>query len=263
MQSNTIVALLLAAGLGTRLRPFTDILPKCLMPIGNIPLLEIWLDQLKNISITQVLVNLHYKKEEVESFLRRDKFRNWVSSVYEEKLLGTAGTLAENYLFFLNKTVFLAHSDNLCVCDFKSFFKYHFHERPKGTSITMMTFKTNTPESCGIVEHDKEGIVRNFHEKVKNPPGNLANAAIYLLEPEVIDWIHSQRNITDFSNQVLPAWVGKIATWENKNVMVDIGTPETLIASQNIDLSNLNTNKDDWTINFRLHPIHNLIREFK
>ena len=86
-------ALLLAAGLGTRLRPLTNVWPKCLMPIQKRPLLEYWLGVLKRTGINSALVNLHHHSEVVEEFLQQSCFRSWVCTVYEEELLGTAGTL--------------------------------------------------------------------------------------------------------------------------------------------------------------------------
>jgi len=211
-------ALLLAAGLGTRLRPLTDIWPKCLMPIKNRPLLEYWLGILHKTDIDNVLVNTHYLSEYVEGFLSQDQFKDWVKSVYEDNLLGTAGTIRNNIDFCKDSTVLLAHADNWTCCDFSNFLSYHHCQRPKNTVITMMTFNSPDPSSCGIVELDKNGVVIGFHEKVQNPPERLANAAVYLIEPEVIKWIENNPEITDFSTEVIPQFIGKIATWENKNI---------------------------------------------
>ena len=89
---NEVRALLLAAGLGTRLSPLTDEWPKCLMPIGKRPLLEYWLETLHLANVNKVIVNLHHHSEIVQEFLNRPRFNGWVSSVYEETLPGTAGT---------------------------------------------------------------------------------------------------------------------------------------------------------------------------
>ena len=72
-------ALLLAAGLGSRLRPLTERWPKCLMPIGERPLLEHWLETLYSTNVREVLVNLHHHSEIVREFLNRPRFRDWVS----------------------------------------------------------------------------------------------------------------------------------------------------------------------------------------
>ena len=116
-----IRALLLAAGLGTRLRPVTDDCPKCLVPIGGRPLLEHWLCTLYKNDICNVLVNVHHHQNLVESFLSRKRFRLWVSSVYEANLLGTAGTLRKNIAYFKDCTVLLVHADNWCQCEFIDF----------------------------------------------------------------------------------------------------------------------------------------------
>jgi len=105
-------ALLLAAGLGTRLRPFTNEWPKCLMPIGDRPLLEYWLEILYLTKVHEVLVNLHHFSQIVEEFLHRPRFVDWVQSVHETELLGTAGTLRANRDFFRDCTTLLVHADN-------------------------------------------------------------------------------------------------------------------------------------------------------
>jgi mannose-1-phosphate guanylyltransferase len=249
-------ALLLAAGLGTRLKPLTDHWPKCLMPIRKKALLEIWLDNLHAAGISKVLINLHYHAEIVREFLSRPKFSSWVESIFEDELLGTAGTLRENLPFFSGATTLMAHADNLCICDFQAFIGYHFDNRPKNTVMTMMTFTTPTPQSCGIVELDASGVVQKFHEKAQNPPGNLANAAIYLIEPEVLSWIKNQKGISDFSTQVLPQFMGRIATWNNTGIMRDIGTVASLQAAQSDLKSGLLVAGDEWQNQFMQNPLH-------
>ena len=150
-----IRALLLAAGKGTRLKPLTNEWPKCLIPIGNRPLLEYWLQTLYQSGICKVVVNLHHYAEKVERFLQRPIFRSLVESVYEENLLGTAGTLLANKSNFQNCTILLVHADNWCQCDFDGFLNFHQNHRPEHCLITMMTFESTTPKTCGIVETDE------------------------------------------------------------------------------------------------------------
>ena len=255
-----IKALVLAAGVGSRLHPLTNDWPKCLMPIGQRPLLDYWLETLYLLGIEDVLVNLHHHSPIVEEFLLRERFSNWVNYVYEEELLGTAGTLIANKDFFEGATVLLIHADNWCQCNFKSFLDYHMNSRPKHSSISMMTFETDTPESCGIVEVDRENLVTNFFEKVSNPPSNLANAAIYLLEPEVLCWLEENQDCTDFSTQVLPEFINRIATWHNEEIHRDIGVLPNLRRAQLDSLpSSIWTKDDDWQKSFLKHPIHNVI----
>ena len=255
-----IKALLLAAGFGTRLKPLTDIWPKCLMPIRNKPLLGYWLVILRDLGIDDVVVNTHYLSKYVEEFLSQPRFSNWVTPVYEDKLLGTAGTIRNNMDFFEGSTVLLAHADNWTCCDFSDFLYYHQNKRPKGAVMTMMTFTCPDPPECGIVELNSDGIVIEFHEKVQNPPGKLANAAVYLIEPEVIEWIVNNPKVTDFSTEVIPQFVGKIATWENEKIHRDIGTVEMLREAQTDEcerpvcgINNL------WQQNFLDNPIHEFI----
>jgi len=214
-------ALLLAAGFGTRLRPLTDTIPKCLVPIKGKPLLGIWLERLTQAGIGPFLVNTHYLPEQVRSFVASTPYP--VTLVHEDRLLGTAGTLNANLGFFAGQDGLLIHADNYCLADFRAFVRAH-QQRPPGCLMTMMTFRTDTPSSCGIVELDARGVVVGFHEKVANPPGNLASGAVYLLSTELL---HSMDPAaTDFVTEVVPRLIGRIFTYETRAFFLDIGTPE-------------------------------------
>ena len=182
-------ALLLAAGRGERLRPITDTIPKCLVPIHGRPLLQIWLDHLFETPgvIDRVLINTHHLSEQVEAFVAESAWKDRIDLVYEEELLGTAGTLAANRDYFQGEKMFVAHADNLTDFDLNAFLDHHA-KRSSSHQITMLSFETDMPETCGILECDEDGTVVEFHEKVANPPGNLANAAVYVLEPQVIEF---------------------------------------------------------------------------
>ena len=217
--------------MGTRLRPLTDNIPKCLVPIHGQPLLGYWLDMLAEARIRS-LVNLHYRADQVRHFVAQSRFKDDVTMVYEDGLLGTAGTLLKNRAFFGDGRVMLVHADNLSRFDMKEFIRRHEH-RPKGCVMTMMTYVTPTPESCGIVELDGDGVVTAFHEKVKDPPGNLSNGAVYILEPTIFDFLDGlgQQQI-DFSTEVLPRYMGKIFTFHNDVYHRDIGTMESYEAAE-------------------------------
>ena len=88
--------ILLAAGYGKRLKPITNELPKCLVPINGRPLLDIWLNKLTKEGFGPFLINTHYKNELVNDFIKKSEFKNQIEIVYEERLLGTAGTLIKN-----------------------------------------------------------------------------------------------------------------------------------------------------------------------
>lgn len=223
-------ALLLAAGFGTRLRPLTNTIPKCLVPIKGEPLLGIWLQRLSANGLGPFLVNTHYLSDRVTDYLQSSPYRDQVTVVHEEHLLGTAGTLAANISFFDEREGLLIHADNYCLADFGAFVQSH-KNRPADCVMTMMTFRTNEPSSCGIVELDERGVVQGFHEKQPQPPGNLANGAIYALGSEMLTLMKTEfARASDFSTEVLPHLLGRIHTYETPEKLVDIGTPERLRA---------------------------------
>jgi mannose-1-phosphate guanylyltransferase len=217
-------ALLLAAGLGTRLRPLTNFLPKCLVPIGNRPLLEYWLANLFDAGFDKILINTHYLSDIVVSYVRGTPWSDRIVLAHEPELLGTAGTIREHRKFFGNETFFVAHADNLSLFDPGDMIRRHAL-RPSGSVMTMMTFDTSTPESCGIVSLDRNAVVTGFFEKVSRPPGSLANAAVYIAEPNIMDLIGKLTSThPDFSTEVIPALLGKIFTHHNNRFHLDIGT---------------------------------------
>jgi mannose-1-phosphate guanylyltransferase len=253
-------AILFAAGEGKRLLPLTREWPKCLMPIGERPLLEYWLHYLTNTAVNEVYINLHSHSEIVESFLNQERF-NSVKKIYEGKLLGTGGTLIENYDYLKDNCVLAIHADNWSVFNIDEFINYHNKERPKGTLITMMTFEADNPELSGIVELDKSGIVTQFHEKVENPPSNLANAAVFIIEPYVLDWMTKNNHIDDFSRDVIPNFLGRIATWKNNEIHRDIGTINALKKAQLDPKPILYNDGGIWQQEFDNNPIKELLKK--
>lgn len=224
--------LLLAAGIGSRLRPLTNKVPKCLVKICGIPLLEHWLLLLNSELVGEIFINLNYLSEQVKLFLEsRDSTQNIVQ-LYEPELLGTAGTIKKNYKDFCGKPLMVIHADNLSKFDLSAF-KNIFDSRAPNIEITMMTFYADEPKKCGIVELDEQGIVVKFHEKVENPPGNLANGAVYIISSKIIDFIHNSNGpFLDFSVDIIPHFIGKINTFHNDLYHRDIGTPESLELAQ-------------------------------
>ncbi len=218
-------AILLAGGCGTRLRPLTNTIPKCLVPIKGKPLLEIWLERLAQAGVGPFLVNTHYLAEQVDAFIASSPYRDQSTLTFEQGLLGTAGTLIANLDFFQGEDGLLIHADNYCLADFRAFVQAH-RLRPPECVMTMMTFHTETPSSCGIVEIDSRGVVINFHEKVSSPPGNLANGAIYLLSSSLFNVMKAElKTARDFSTEVLPRFIGKIFTYQTHDIFIDVGTP--------------------------------------
>ena len=96
-------------------------------------------------------------------------------------------------------------------------------------------------------------------EKIKNPPSKLANGAVFIIEPEVLDWMMSEEEIFDFSRDVIPNFLGKIATWKNNMIHKDIGTIEFLREAQNDPKPEFRFNGGGWQKEFLKNPIHQLL----
>jgi mannose-1-phosphate guanylyltransferase len=228
-------ALLLAAGYGTRLKPITDTIPKCLVPINGKPLLEIWLETLVDAGINEFIINTHYLHTQVQEFVQNSIYKEKIILIYEDNLLGTGGTILKNKTFFEDAQPFMVvHADNLSLCNYHHFILSH-KNKPINTMMTMMTFTTDTPETCGIVELNNQNIVVNFYEKIKNPPSNLANGAVYIFDYEIIAILEAfnKENI-DLSTEVLPLLLGKVNTYFNDNIHIDIGTPKAYEEAQKV-----------------------------
>ena len=233
--SKPLRALLLAAGLGTRLRPLTLQTPKCLVTIGGEPLLGRWLRQLEEAGCEAVLINTHYLADQVEAFLpERPSVPMRVHTIHEPELLGTAGTLLANRSFFEGATGLLIHADNAMAGDLQGLLDAHA-ARPGQCLLSMLTFRTDQPRSCGIVATDARGVVTAFQEKVADPPGNCANGALYAFDPEFVEFLAGmQLAPSDFSTEVIPTLMGRIQTWHTEQPYLDIGTPQHLEAAQEL-----------------------------
>jgi mannose-1-phosphate guanylyltransferase len=221
-------ALLLAAGTGTRLRPLTNNSPKCLVQVHGRPLLDYWLDLAFAGGIERVLLNTHWLADQVRAHVAASPFRSHIDLVHEVDLLGTGGTILANRDWFGGNAFLVAHADNLTDFNVAGFISAH-RNRPDGCVMTMLSFRTDDPSSCGILELDREGRVTAFHEKVKDPPGNLANGAVYIFEPEVIDEIAALgKGTVDLSTEVIPNHLGRILSVETNGYHRDIGNHESL-----------------------------------
>jgi mannose-1-phosphate guanylyltransferase len=221
-------ALLLAAGIGSRLRPLTNTTPKCLVTVHDRPLLDYWLDLVFEGGVERALLNTHWLAEQVRAHVENSPWRSRIDLVHEDELLGTGGTVLANRDWFGTQPFLVAHADNLTDFDVAGLIAAH-NSRPAGCIMTMLAFRTDDPRSCGILELDEQNRVLAFHEKVENPPGNLANGAVYIFEPEVInDIARLGRNVVDLSTEIIPNYLGRILCVETNGYHRDIGNPESL-----------------------------------
>lgn len=223
-------AYLLAAGVGSRLRPLTDHTPKCLVPFKGVPLLGIWLELMRRAGITDVLINTHHLPQAVRAFVKADPVPGVrVTLFHEETLIGSAGTVWANRDFVRGEPDFLVvYADNLTDMDLGGLIRFH---RAKDAFFTMGLFEAEYPEQCGIAEVDADGRVLSFVEKPAKPKGRLANGGLYVANQGLFD-VTPQRDFLDFGFDVLPLLAGRMFGYPIRSFYTDIGTPERLEKAQ-------------------------------
>ena len=214
-------AFLLAAGNGTRLRPLTDSVPKCLLPIQGVPLLEIWLNNCKAAGITDVLVNTHAHAEAIRQFAAEQKTGVRMRIAEEPQLLGSAGTLAENREFVAGEeSFFVLYADVLTNVDLRRMLEFHQQKR---LPATLGVYQVPDPTRCGIVTMDENAVIQDFVEKPMQPVSNWAFAGVMIAGPELFDFLPDQRP-ADIGFDVLPKMIGKMAAYPISEYLLDIGT---------------------------------------
>jgi mannose-1-phosphate guanylyltransferase len=219
-------AFLLTAGLGSRLHPFTQNSPKCLVPIAGKPLLDWWFLAMQKAGVTEVLINLHHLPDMVMEHVNTLDTSIKVQFSYEPVLLGSAGTLVANKSFVANeKSFFIFYGDNLTNTNLSGLSDFHTTQLH---NFTMALFETNDPKNCGIVTIDFYGTVQDFEEKPAHPTSNLANAGLYVASPAVIDIIDSAKIPADIGFDLLPLLVGKMSGYKINDYLIDIGTHKNL-----------------------------------
>jgi mannose-1-phosphate guanylyltransferase len=218
-----VKAFLLAAGIGSRLRPITDTVPKCMVTIDDRPLLDIWLDALDRAGVDEVLVNLHYLPDVVRDHVAARTGSPAVRLVFEPDLLGSAGTLLANRDWVAGEELFLAcNADNLTDFDLRDLIDAH---RAGGAIATLTAFHSENPSAGGVLEADGAGRVIAFTEKPERPASDLVNAGMYAFSPAVLDEI-TQAPPVDIGYYLLPLLVGRARVAPVDGYFRDIGTPE-------------------------------------
>jgi mannose-1-phosphate guanylyltransferase len=227
-------AFLLAAGKGTRLKPYTDQHPKCLIPIHGTPLLKIWVDLLEKHGVSEILINTHHHADQVMQFVAQTQPETSVAlhTVYEPVLLGSAGTLWENRNFVKNQSDFIiAYADNLTNLNMSKMIDNHRQFRSMGGILTMGLIKAPDPRLCGIVTLDHDRKIIRFVEKPDQPVGDLANGGIYISSKRIYNLMESgvseQHSVWDLGYDVFPLLAGKMYGFPIAPFYLkDIGTPE-------------------------------------
>lgn len=222
-------AFLLAAGHGTRLRPITDTIPKCLVPIKGVPLLQIWLEQCAVYGIEEVLINLHAHRDLVSNFLKGSGTRTKVTVSQEEVLLGSAGTLRAHRHWVESEPYFwVFYADVLNCVDLARMEQFH---RGKDVTATIGVYRVPDPSRCGIVVQDEEHMVRGFVEKPAHPVSDMAFSGIMLASARFLDEIPDNDPV-DIGFHVLPRLVGRMAAYKIDEYLIDVGTMENYRLAQ-------------------------------
>ena len=222
-------AFLLAAGKGERLRPLTDLLPKCMVSIQNVPLLAIWLELCRRHGIGEILVNTYAHADLVKSYLGNYRTDVRILITEEKTLLGSAGTLRANQRWASSERDFCVfYGDVLTNTNIPRMLEFH---RKHKQIATIGVYEVPDPRRCGIVTVDRDHIARGFTEKPANPSGNLAFSGILIATPALFEVI-PDRIPADIGFDVLPQLAGRMAAYPIAEYLVDIGTPASYRRAQ-------------------------------
>jgi len=219
-------AIILAGGMGTRLKQLTDKIPKAMISIGPKNLTEHVIDILKKDGIKEVYLSVSYKKEIIKSFFKNGQ--NWginIEYIDEDIPLGTAGPL-----IILNQkskpfeeTFIMLNGDNLMNINLKEMIKFH---KKNNATVTIALTTVNDPTSYGVALMEGD-MIKGFIEKPKNPPTNLINSGYYIMEPEVFNIIRGKEKAM-IEKDIFPvlAREGKLFGYKHNGMWFDTGTPE-------------------------------------
>lgn len=217
----------MAGGLGTRLRPITDNIPKSLIPVAGKPVVFYLMEALSKVS-NDFIVTASYRYEKVIDFFSGSGARgkNILFSV-EKEPLGTAGGL-KKIEKFVDDTFIVGNADTIFQQDVRGLVKFH---RKNGNTVTLGLTEVEDPSEFGVAKLSNGRIIE-FQEKPKeNPISNLANVGLYVMEPEIFDHIEKGK-AADVAKDLLPNLQRegrRIGGFRMKGTWIDIGRPRDLI----------------------------------
>lgn len=223
-------AVILAGGEGTRLKPLTYKRPKPLIPIAGEPCIDYVIKSLVLAGFRRMIITTGYMSDTlIKSIGEGKKFGASILYAFEENPAGTAGAV-KNVSEFLDETFVVASGDVLADVDIKAIYDYH---REKKAVATMALTEVENPLGFGIVGLDENNRIVKFKEKPKEEEifSNLINAGIYVLEPEVLDYIPEDQ-MFDFSKNVFPLLLKNsipIFGMTIPGLWMDIGRPNDLL----------------------------------
>jgi mannose-1-phosphate guanylyltransferase len=191
-------AMVLAAGLGTRLRPLTYEITKPMVPVLDRPVMEHILDLIDRHDFDGTIANLHYFPDTI-----REYFGDRISYSYEEELLGTAGGVRSCAEFFGDEPFLVISGDALTDIDLSAFAERH---RQSGGIATLAVKRVADTREYGVVLHDGDGRITGFQEKPEPDQAlsDLGNCGIYMFDPRIFDYF-PDRPFVDWAKDVYPA----------------------------------------------------------
>lgn len=219
-------AMLLAAGVGSRLRPLTDTIPKPMLPIAGEPLLAHTLRWLHSYGVREIALNLHHLPDVVQQGLG-DGSRWGVRLHYaiEPELRGTAGAV-KHFSWLWDAPFIVVYGDLLLNLDLAALHAFH---RSKQAAMTIALKPTDTPQSQGMIACDEAGRIVRFVEKPQTWPADqrTANSGVYIVEPRVVERIPADQP-SDWGHDVIPALLQNnepVYAVLVAGTVIDIGTP--------------------------------------
>jgi NDP-sugar pyrophosphorylase family protein len=211
-------AVILAGGKGTRLRPYTTVLPKPLVPVGDRPILEVVIRQLARHGFTRIDLSVGHLGSLIEAYLESIELPGGLELRYwwEDAPLGTAGALTR--IDGLDEAFLAMNGDVLTTLDYGQLMRFH---RGHEGALTIATHRQNVDVDLGVIESD-DGFVTKYVEK---PTMRFAvSMGVYVYEPEVLEMIPSRRfDFPDVVNAMLEA-DQKVAVYNADGLWFDIGT---------------------------------------
>lgn len=196
-----VPVVIMAGGKGTRLYPYTRILPKPLIPIGDIPIMERIIGQFTDFGIFDFYATVNYKKEMIKSYFSEHNHKYQLRYVDEEQPLGTAGSLSLIPESF-HCPFIVTNCDILIHADYEEIYQYHMDSH---NILTMVAALKNIIIPYGVIHMKKNGVVSTLEEKPKL--SYFINTGMYILNPEALEYIPENTffHMTDLADVLLHA----------------------------------------------------------
>ena len=224
---NSIKAMIMSAGVGSRLEPLTKFVPKPLVPIANKPVMDILFDNLLSIGIKDVVCNTYYLADKIINRYENNSHGLNFNYIKEETLSGTAGGVKKCQFFFEKGDTFVVLSaDGLSNADIEKGIEIH---RQSGAIATIGVKKIAMEEvpHFGVVVTDSNGFITEFQEKpsIEEAKSNLINTGIYIFDYKIFEYI-PENTFYDFAKNVFPKLLSEhaINTFMVNEYWSDIGT---------------------------------------